>query len=97
MTSFSDPAAISSYVERTARIVPGLRDLHRMTGVLLAEQAPNDARILILGAGGGLELRALAEMQPSWHFDGVDPSAEMLDLARTTLGPMVPRVRLHEG
>lgn len=97
MTSFSDPTAVSSYAERTARIVPGLRDLHRMAGVLLAERAPANARILVLGAGGGLELKAFAEMQPGWHFDGVDPSADMLELARTVLGPMAPHVRLHEG
>lgn len=97
MTPFSDPTAVSDYAERTARIVPGLRDLHRMVGVLLAERAPADARILVLGAGGGQELKAFAEMQPGWHFDGVDPSAEMLELARTALGPMAPHVRLHEG
>lgn len=97
MTSFSDPTAVSNYAERTARIVPGLRDLHRMAGVLLAERAPANARILVLGAGGGLELKAFAEMQPGWHFDGVDPSAEMLELARTTLGPMELHVRLHES
>ncbi|MGO4395906.1 class I SAM-dependent methyltransferase [Variovorax sp. M-6] len=97
MTPFSDPAAVSTYAEKTARIVPGLRDLHRMAGVLLAERAPADARILVLGAGGGLESKAFAEMQPGWHFDGVDPSAEMLELARMVLGSLAPRVRLHEG
>ncbi|MDR2333989.1 MAG: class I SAM-dependent methyltransferase [Burkholderiaceae bacterium] len=97
MTSFSDPTAVSSYAERTARIVPGLRDLHRMTGVLLAERAPANARILVLGAGGGLELKTFAEMQSSWYFDGVDPSAEMLELARAALGPTASHVRLHEG
>lgn len=94
---FSDSTVVSGYAERTARIVPGLRDLHRMTGVLMAEHAPVDARILVLGAGGGLELKAFAEMQPGWHFDGVDPSPEMLELARTTMGPMAHQVRLHEG
>lgn len=97
MTPFSDLTAVSGYAERTARIVPGLRDLHRMAGVLLAEHTPADARILVLGAGGGLELKAFAEMQPGWHFDGVDPSAEMLELACTTLGQMRLHVRLHEG
>lgn len=97
MTPFSDPAAVSGYAQRTAKIVPGLRDLHRMAAVLLAERAPGDARILVLGAGGGLELKALGDMQPGWHFDGVDPSSEMLELARTTLGPMADRVRWHEG
>jgi len=97
MTPFSTPAAISGYAERVARLVPGLRDLHRMAGVLLAEQAPGDARMLVLGAGGGLELKAFAEMQPGWRFDGIDPSAEMLELARTTLGPLAPRAHLHQG
>lgn len=97
MTPFSDPAAVASYADRTARIVPGLRDLHRMTAILLAERAPVDARILVLGAGGGLELKAFARMQPRWRFDGVDPSAQMLNLARTTLGANAARVHLHEG
>lgn len=97
MTPFSDPAAVSGYAERTARIVPGLRDLHRMTGALLAERAPANARILVLGAGGGLELKAFAEMQPGWHFDGVDPSAEMLALAQKTVRPEASRVTWHQG
>lgn len=97
MTSFSDSSVVSSYVENAARMVPGLRDLPKMAGALLAERAPADARILVLGAGGGLELKAFAGMQPGWRFDGVDPSAEMLQLARTTLGPLASRVRLHEG
>ncbi|OZI49789.1 class I SAM-dependent methyltransferase [Bordetella genomosp. 4] len=63
----------------------------------MAERAPADARVLVLGAGGGLELKAFTDMQPGWSFDGVDPSPEMLDLARTILGPTASRVRLHEG
>lgn len=97
MTLFSDPEIVSSYAENATRMVPGLRDLPKMAGVLLAERAPAHARILVLGAGGGLELKAFAQMQPGWHFDGVDPSAEMLQLARTTLGAFESRARLHEG
>lgn len=97
MSSFSDPAAVASYAENARRQVPGLRDLHKMAGVLLAERAPTAARILVLGAGGGLELKAFAEMQPGWLFDGVDPSKEMLELARTTLGDFASRVRFQEG
>ena len=97
MTPFSGSTIVSSYAENAARMVPGLRDLPKMAAALLAERAPADARILVLGAGGGLELKAFADMQPDWRFDGVDPSAEMLQLARTTLGPLASRVRLHEG
>jgi tRNA (cmo5U34)-methyltransferase len=94
---FSDPQAVARYAEGPARFVPGLVDLHRMTAILLAERAPQDARILVLGAGGGLELKAFAEAHPGWTFEGVDPAAEMLKLAARTLGPLASRVRLHEG
>lgn len=96
-SAFSSPEAVAGYAERTARIVPGLRDLHTMAGLLLAERTPADGRILVLGAGGGLELKVFAEMQPRWRFDGVDPSVEMLRLAQATLGPLASQVRFHEG
>lgn len=97
MNPFSDSTLVSSYAESAARMVPGLRDLPKMAAVLLAERVPADAHILVLGAGGGLELKVFAELQPGWRFDGVDPSGEMLQLARTTLGPLASRVRWHQG
>jgi tRNA (cmo5U34)-methyltransferase len=68
-----------------------------MTGLLLAERIRDDADVLVIGAGGGLELKALADTQPGWRFCGIDPSAEMLGLARRTLGSLASRVELHEG
>ena len=97
MTGFDDPAAVARYAENPPRLVPGFTDLQRMTRLLLAETAPADGRILVVGAGGGLELRAFAEAQPGWRFVGVDPSAEMLKLARLTLGPLAERAELTEG
>lgn len=97
MDVFSDPDAVSRYAEGAPGKVPGFADLQRMAMLLLAERAPSDARVMVLGAGGGLELRSFAEAQPGWRFDGIDPSAEMLDLARRTLGPLVARARLHRG
>lgn len=97
MTSFSDPVAVSGYRQRTARLVPGLADLHRMGALLLAERSPEAGRILVLGAGGGLELKAFAGMYPDWRFCGVDPSAEMLDQARAELGAHAERVQFLEG
>jgi tRNA (cmo5U34)-methyltransferase len=94
---FSDPAAVARYAEGPPRFVPGFADLHRMSGVLLAERAPDNARVLVLGAGGGLELKAFATAQPGWSFDGVDPAGEMLKLAARTLGPLASRTRLHQG
>ena len=97
MNGFDDPEAVARYAENPPRLVPGFSDLQRMTRLLLAESAPADGRILVVGAGGGLELRAFADAQPNWRFVGVDPSAEMLALARRTLGPLMDRTELHEG
>lgn len=94
---FSNPEAVARYAEGPPRFVPGLADLHRMATILLAERTPPDARVLVLGAGGGMELKVFAETHPGWTFDGVDPSAEMLTLAGRTLGPHASRARLHQG
>ena len=97
MSPFTDPHAVADYAARTQRLVPGLVDLHRMTQLLLAERVPATGHILVLGAGGGLELKVFADAQPDWHLTGVDPAAEMLQLARATLGPLAERVQLCEG
>ena len=96
-SAFADAAAIASYSDRTRRLVPGWADLQKMATLLLAERAPPQAHMLVVGAGGGAELRTFADAQPGWRFVGVDPSAPMLDLARTTLGPLAERVEFHEG
>jgi tRNA (cmo5U34)-methyltransferase len=92
---FSGPAN-SAYLEGPPRQVPGFAGLHQMMSLLLAERVPRDGRVLVLGAGGGLELKALAEQHPGWTFDGVDPSAGMLELAGRTIERHAARVRLHE-
>lgn len=97
MNSFDDPQAVARYTDNPPRLVPGFSDLQKMTRLLLAETAAADGRVLVVGAGGGLELKAFAEAEPSWRFVGVDPSAEMLKLARRTLGPLAERVDWHEG
>ncbi len=97
MTHFSDAAAVARYAETARQMVPGLDAMHRMSMLLLAERAPADARVLVLGAGGGMELKVFAEGQAGWRFDGVDPAAPMLRFAEQTLGPLVARVMLHEG
>jgi tRNA (cmo5U34)-methyltransferase len=97
MSAFSDPDNVARYAEGPVRLVPGFHGLQQMTRLLLAERIGDDAQVLVLGAGGGLELKAFADAQPGWRFCGVDPSAEMLALARRTLGPLASRADLHEG
>ncbi|MEW6438439.1 MAG: methyltransferase domain-containing protein [Pseudomonadota bacterium] len=97
MSHFFNPETVARYAEGPVRLVPGFQDLQKMTSLLLAERVGDDGHVLVLGAGGGLELKVFADTQPHWRFCGVDPSAEMLDLAARTLGPLASRVDLREG
>ncbi len=97
LTHFSNHEMVKRYAEGPPRFVPGFADLHRMTRVLLAERAAPDARVLVLGAGGGLELKALADAERGWRFVGIDPAAAMLKLAEQALGPSNARVQLQQG
>jgi tRNA (cmo5U34)-methyltransferase len=97
ISPYANVGMIASYTDDAPRKVPGRFDLHRMMMLLLAEQASDEAHILIIGAGGGLETRALAEAQPGWQLTGVDPSPAMLDLARRTIVPFSDRISLVEG
>lgn len=97
LARFSDPKFVAQYAEGPSRFVPGLADMHRMATLLLAERVPTAGRVLVLGAGGGQELKAFAQAHHAWTFDGVDPADGMLKLAEHTLGPLSQRVRLHKG
>ncbi|HLZ26042.1 MAG TPA: class I SAM-dependent methyltransferase [Chloroflexota bacterium] len=97
MDPFSDPQAVAQCIEGPPRIVPGYEGMQRMTTLLLAERVQQDARVLVLGAGGGLELKAFAQAHPGWTFDGVDPAPEMLKLANRILGLLASRATLHQG
>jgi tRNA (cmo5U34)-methyltransferase len=88
---------VARYADGPPRFVPGYSAMQRMTTLLLAERVPEDARVLVLGAGGGLELKEFAQAHSGWTFDGIDPSAEMLKLAERTLGPLASRATLHQG
>lgn len=94
--AFSGDSA-SAYHQGPRRQVPGFEALHRMASILLAEKMPVDGRLLVLGAGGGLEIRALATDHKGWSFQGVDPSADMLRLADRTVAAFADRVSLCQG
>jgi len=97
LAPFSDPEHARRYGDGPQRFVPAFADLHRMMAILLAERAPEDARVLVLGAGGGLELKVLAATHPGWRFVGVDPAGAMLTEARRVLGQDAARVEFCEG
>jgi len=56
-----------------------------MAAVLLRDRIGDRGRILVVGAGGGVELAVFTREYRGWTFTAVDPSAEMLRQAKVTL------------
>ena len=96
-SAFNSSGAVAKYAEGPKRNVPGYSGILPMTRILLGERVPAQGRVLVVGAGGGLEMEDLALANPEWTIDGVDPSGPMLERAASRLGPLMSRMALHEG
>jgi tRNA (cmo5U34)-methyltransferase len=96
---FDDPEKVAAYEQGPRWFVPAYEASHDMAAVLLQEFVPETAHILVVGAGGGIELAALARAGAQWRFTGVDPAEPMLAMARGRLSGlgMLDRVDLIQG
>ncbi len=93
-----DQERASSYDQRLAKLAP-LRDtIHLLIRTILSE-IPDNARILCVGAGTGLELIYLAQNFPQWQFTAIEPAPAMLDICRqkTEEYGVASRCTFHEG
>jgi tRNA (cmo5U34)-methyltransferase len=77
-----NPALTDNYDRAPRWFIPGYDASHGMAAVLLRDRIGENGRILVVGAGGGIELSVLAREASGWTFTGVDPSVEMLSHAR---------------
>ncbi|MDQ8202642.1 class I SAM-dependent methyltransferase [Pelagicoccus sp. SDUM812003] len=76
-----DKRQAESYDARWQALAPLNDSLHLQLSLVL-EEAPEEARVLCVGAGTGAELIALARRFSTWRFLAVDPSAPMLEVCR---------------
>ena len=81
------------------KAIPGYEALHAMTYSLLQNSLERSANLLIVGSGTGMELISYSQQNPSWLLTGVDPSSEMMEIARFELESrgLGDRVILHPG
>lgn len=96
---FDDPDKVAAYEQGPRWFIPAYEASHDMAAVLLHEFVPPTAEILVVGAGGGIELAALAKAGPEWRFTGIDPAKPMLAMAEGRLAAMgaADRVTLIQG
>ncbi len=74
-----------AYEDLAHRVIPGYRTLFSMVAALADPVLPRGGRLLVVGAGTGIELATFRRARPDLHLTGVDPSAQMLALARQRL------------
>lgn len=88
----------ASHDERFSKLSPMKDALHLMLRMIL-EELPEDAKILVVGAGTGPELIYLAEAFPKWNFTAVEPDKKMLEACRRKCeeSDILPRCTFHEG
>lgn len=96
----SNPAFQTIDYEVAARsFVPGYESIFNMAVALLDASVSEQAHLLIVAAGGGMELITFGQARSHWLFTGVDPSAKMLAIAQEKVAKhgLTNRVKLHQG
>lgn len=74
-----------SYDKLAIKTVVGYEQIYKMSLSLLYSNLGDDARVLIVGSGTGMELLTFAKGMPGWKLTGVEPSIENLDISRSKL------------
>ncbi len=69
------------YEALARQVIPGYRTLFPMFTAIIEPDLPPGARVLVVGAGTGIELIALKRARPDLRLHGVDPSEQMLQIA----------------
>ena len=89
----------TQYDTRITQSVPGYDLLHQLTNAQLQATLSDNAHILVIGAGTGKEVLALATLNPTWQFTAQDTSADMLAIAQQRFDEqgIASRVTIHTG
>lgn len=88
----------AGYDKQWARMAPVREGLYFLLDAVFSG-LPEDARILCVGAGTGIEMAYLAKAFPGWRFTAVEPSGPMLEVCRQRASDegFASRCDFHEG
>ena len=87
------------YDKGIRRALPTYDAMFRMVQSFLRANVKEDAKVLVVGAGGGNEIMTFGKANPAWTFAGVDPSEAMLEVAmqKAKNEGIEDRVTIHTG
>ncbi|WP_341527562.1 class I SAM-dependent methyltransferase [Nostoc sp. UHCC 0302] len=93
------PVAVNEYDNMAQIALPGYEAMHTMALSFLRSHLPKEANLLIVGAGTGMELVKFGQRNLAWQMLGVDPSSNMLAIARDKIQQhnLSQRIQLFHG
>ena len=71
-----------SYEALARQVIPGYSTFFPMFAALIEPDLPPGGRVLVVGAGTGIELVTLKRVRHDLRVHGVDPSGQMLEIAQ---------------
>jgi len=80
----------TGYDARMQVVVPGYDLMHETVASHLRARLNPGSSILVIGAGTGADIITLCAYDSGWKITGVDPSAEMLEIARQKIAAARP-------
>jgi tRNA (cmo5U34)-methyltransferase len=75
------PVPVTEYEQTVKGVNVGYDLVFTLTYCFLRALRRPDLNLLVVGAGGGMEIERFLPGNPGWHLTGVDPSQDMLTLA----------------
>jgi tRNA (cmo5U34)-methyltransferase len=87
------PMPVSEYEQTARRVNIGYDFLFTLVGCFLRGLRRPALDLLVVGAGGGMEIERFLPDNPGWHLTGVDPSQDMLALAEAKIDRLGLRER----
>jgi len=93
------PIAGTEYDDIAPLALPGYDAMHQMALACLRAKLPDEANLLVVGAGTGMELVKFAEGNSNWKILGVDPSENMLGVAKGKIQQhdLLKQIELFKG
>ena len=80
-----DRERASKYDLDIRKAIPGYEALHEMAYTLLEKNSSQQSHVLVTGSGTGMEIINLCQRNPHWKFTGVEPSTDMMEIAKNRI------------
>jgi len=95
----SPPIDLRQYDESIRQFCAAYEPLFTMAYSYLRSMLHDDADLLVVGAGTGMEICTFGQKSPGWRITGVDPSTEMLAIAQKKIDclPLSNQITLFNG